>query len=85
MFMHTFNIQTGMVLEVFSVYGMCVLTAGFSAVTPRRHRTSPFSLMAHTGTCSKLLWARHGRMVTSIRGMGGTFCHGPIIVILHFL
>lgn len=61
------------------------LTAGFWGVTPRRHRTSPLSLRPQTGTCSILLWARHGNTVMSLRGMGGTSCHGAVRVILHFL
>jgi len=61
------------------------LTAGVSVVTPRRQSTSPLLLIAHRGTVSTLLWAAHGRMVTSLRGMGGISCHGPVVVNLHFL
>lgn len=61
------------------------LTAGSWGLTPSRHRTSPLSLRAQTGTCSILLWARHGIRETSLSGMGGTCCHGPPSVILHFL
>lgn len=61
------------------------LTAGFSGLTPSRHRTSPLSLRAQTGICSILLWVRHGIREMSLSGMGGTCCHGPLSVILHFL
>lgn len=62
-----------------------ILTAGFCGLTPSRQSTSPLSLSAHTGTCSIRLWARHGIREMSLRGMGGTCCHGPLTVILHFL
>lgn len=61
------------------------LTAAFWGVTPSRHKTSPLSLRAQTGTCSMLLWARQGIREMSLRRMGGTRCHGPVNVIVHFL
>lgn len=61
------------------------LTAGVSEVTPRRHRTSPLLLMAQSGTCSTVFLGPHGRIVTSLRGIGGTSCQGPVVVSLHFL
>lgn len=61
------------------------LTAGVSVVTPSRQRTSPLLLMAHRGTTSTLLWAAHGRMVTSLSVIGGISCQGPVVASLHFL
>lgn len=62
-----------------------MLTAGFWGLTPSRHSTSPFWLMAQTGTCSMLPWARHGIREMSLRRRGGTCSQGPLSVILHFL
>lgn len=62
-----------------------VLTEGSWGLAPRRHNTSPFSLMAQTGTCSIWLWARQGIREMSLRRRGGTCRHGPRSVILHFL
>lgn len=61
------------------------LTAGVSAVMPSRHSTSPLLLMAHRGTTSTLPSAEHDKIVTSLKAMGGTSCHGPVVVSLHFL
>lgn len=61
------------------------LTAGVSEETPSRHSTSPLLLMAHRGTTSTLLWAAHGRMLTSLSAIGETSCQGPVVVSLHFL
>lgn len=70
---------------MYTLRKLVFLTAGFWGLTPSRHRTSPFSLRAQTGTCSILLWARHGINEMSLKGMGGTCSHGPLNVILHFL
>lgn len=78
-------------LQIFSRSNVSVdcfsilLTAGSCGLTPRRHRTSPLSLRAQTGTCSILLWAKHGIREMSLRQMGGTWSHGLLTVILHFL
>lgn len=64
-----------------------VLTAGLSSDTPRRHRTSPLSLTAHSATLCPLLsaCALSGMMDTSLRVMGATSSHGPLVTSLHFL
>lgn len=83
--------MSGSLSGVLAVLGVsaCVqqmwLTVGVNVVTPSRQRTSPLLLMAHRGTSSTLLWAVHGRMVTSLSAKGGISCQGPVVVSLHFL
>lgn len=64
-----------------------VLTAGLSSDTPRRHRTSPLSLTAHSAILCPLPLASalSGMMDTSLRAMGATSSHGPLVTSLHFL
>lgn len=64
-----------------------VLTAGLSSDTLRRHRTSPLSLTAHSATLYPFLSASalSGMMDTSLRVMGATSSHGPLVTSLHFL
>lgn len=64
-----------------------VLTAGLSSDTPRRHRTSPLSLTAHSAILCPFppASALSGMMDTSLRVMGATSSHGPLVTSLHFL
>ena len=64
-----------------------MLTAGLSSDTPRRHKTSPLSLTAHSATWCSLpsASALSGMMDTSLRVMGATSSHGPLVTSLHFL
>lgn len=64
-----------------------MLTAGLSSDTPRRHSTSPLSLTAQSAMLCPLSLAPglSGMMDTSLRAMGGTSSHGPLVTSLHFL
>lgn len=64
-----------------------MLTAGLSSDTPRRHRTSPLSLTAHSAILCPFppASALSGMMDTSLRVMGATSSHGPLVTSLHFL
>lgn len=64
-----------------------MLTAGLSSVTPRRHSTSPLSLMAQSAILGPLASVPRlsGMMDTSPRAIGATSSQGPLVISLHFL